>query len=81
MVLEKRRLDITDRVVGKIGQNQVDLFLENEPIGRMVTTRQGNEYELNNGFEEEESKIYQFVDITTGPDQKYVDCDDENGWC
>ncbi|MFC4323547.1 YusG family protein [Litchfieldia salsa] len=81
MVLEKKRLDITDRVVGKLGPNNMDLYLENELIGKMSLSDEGNRYELNNGFEEEQNKIYQYVDITTGPDQKYVDCDDENGWC
>ncbi|MBD8070426.1 YusG family protein [Bacillus sp. PS06] len=81
MVLEKKRIDVTDRVVAKLGANQMDLYMENEMIGKMVQSEQGNQYELKNGFEEEQNKIYQHVDVTTGPDQKYVDCDDENGWC
>ncbi len=81
MMLEKKRLDITDRVVAKLGNNQMDLFVENESIGYMTMTGQGNQFELKNGYEADQNKIYQYVDVTTGPDQKYVDCDDENGWC
>ena len=81
MVLEKKRLDVTDRIVGKLSENQMNLYEEDNLIGRIVFTNQGNEYQLNEGFEQNENKIYKYADVTTGPDQKYVDCDDENGWC
>ncbi len=81
-MLERRKLEITDRVVAKLGQNQLNLYVEEESIGRMLFTDQGNRYELQAGYEHGgENKIYQFVDVTTGEDQKYTDCDDENGWC
>lgn len=81
MVLKHTRIDITDRVVGKLGNNEVNLFVENAPIGKIVLSDQGNQYELKQGYEREENKIYTFADVTNNPDQKYVDCDDENGWC
>jgi hypothetical protein len=80
-MLERKKLDITDRVVGKLNQNQMDLYVENQPIGKMLFTNQGNHYELNFGYEHEENKIFQYADVTSNPDQKYTDCDDENGWC
>ncbi len=80
-MLERKKLDITDRVVGKLGQSQMDLYVEEQPIGRMLFTNQGNQYELKPGYEHEENKIFQYADVTRGPDQKYTDCDDENGWC
>ncbi|MFD1737704.1 YusG family protein [Bacillus salitolerans] len=80
MVLERRKLDITDRVVGKLNQNQMDLFVEEQPIGKMLFTNQGNQYDLKSGYEQENNRIYHYTEVTTNPDQKYVDCD-ENGWC
>ncbi|MFS0863640.1 YusG family protein [Fredinandcohnia sp. 179-A 10B2 NHS] len=81
MVLKQSRIDITDRVVGKLGNNEMDLFVEQEPIGKISFTNSGAQYELKQGYEQEENKIFTYADVTTSPDQKYVDCDDENGWC
>ena len=80
-MLERKKLDITDRVVGKLNENQLDLYVEQQSIGTVLFTNQGNQYELKPGFENEGNKIFQYVDVTTNPDQKYTDCDDENGWC
>ncbi|MBA2875667.1 YusG family protein [Thermaerobacillus caldiproteolyticus] len=81
MTLEKKRLDITDRIVGKLKNDTIELFAENEPIGRIVLSEAGGTFELNNGYEKELDKIYKQVTLTTDPDQKYVDCDSEYGWC
>jgi hypothetical protein len=78
MSFEKQRLDITDRVVGKFTDGQLNLYLEKEMIGQMVSE---NNYDLKAGYELNNNRFYQFADVITGPDQKYVDCDDENGWC
>lgn len=78
MSLEKQRLDITDRIVGKFNDGQLNLYLEKEKIGQMISE---NNYELNAGYEYNNSRFYQSADVITGQDQKYVDCDDENGWC
>ncbi|OAS87665.1 MULTISPECIES: YusG family protein [Metabacillus] len=78
MSFEKQRLDITDRVVGKFTDGQLNLYLEKEMIGQMVSE---NNYDLKTGYEFNNSRFYQFADVITGSDQKYVDCDDENGWC
>jgi hypothetical protein len=80
MVLERKKLDITDRVVGKLNKDQMDLFVEEQPIGRMLLANQGNQFELNPGYEHVENRIYHYTEVTSQPDQKYVDCD-ENGWC
>lgn len=80
-MLEKNRLDITDRVVAKFKNNGMEIFDENEPIGKMVFTNQGNQYDLKSGYEYENNKFFHYTDVTTGADQKYTDCDDENGWC
>lgn len=78
MSFEKQRLDITDRVVGKFTDGQLNLYLESEKIGQMVSE---NQYNLKQGFEFQNSRFYQHADVLSKKDEKYVDCDDENGWC
>ncbi|MCM3161212.1 MULTISPECIES: YusG family protein [Bacillaceae] len=78
MTIQKQQLDITDRVVGKFGDGQLNLYLEKERIGQMVSE---NNYDLKAGYEFNNNRFYQVADVVTGPDQKYVDCDYENGWC
>ncbi|KKI93380.1 hypothetical protein WQ54_03845 [Bacillus sp. SA1-12] len=78
MSFEKQRLDITDRVIGKFAEGQLNLYLEEEKIGQMVSE---NNFDLKAGYEFQKSRFYQLSDVVTGSDQKYVDCDDENGWC
>lgn len=82
MVLKEQRLDVTDRITGKLAEGQVNLFMEEQPIGTLIYRASGvPQYDLKNGFESEGYKIFQKVSVTTGYDQKYVDCDYENGWC
>jgi hypothetical protein len=81
MVLEQKRLDVTDRIIGKLGNGEVQLFDENEQIGRILLNQAGNIFELKNGYAQEQNKIYKYVTVTTSPDEKYVDCDSESGWC
>lgn len=81
MTLQQQRLDITDRVTGKLCDTGFQLYLENDPIGQVTFTPNGNEFELKSGFEQNGTKICQQVQVPTKPDMKYVDCDDENGWC
>ncbi|MFT4412920.1 YusG family protein [Fredinandcohnia humi] len=81
MVLKNSRIEITDRVVGKLKNNEMNLYVEQEPIGKIKFSNDGPKYELKQGYEYEENKIYTYADISTSPDMKYVDCDDENGWC
>ncbi|MCM3618924.1 YusG family protein [Sutcliffiella horikoshii] len=81
MTLENKRLDITDRVNGKLTEQGFELFVERESIGQVLFTEQGNQYNLKNGYEQEGSKIFQQVQVPSEKDAKYVDCDYENGWC
>lgn len=81
MTLDNKRLDITDRVVGKLSDQGFNLYVENESIGQVIFTERGNQYSLKNGYEQEGSHIFQQVQVPSEKDAKYVDCDDENGWC
>ncbi|WP_027410048.1 YusG family protein [Anoxybacteroides tepidamans] len=81
MVLQNQKLDITDRIVGKLKNGAIELFADNEQIGRIVLPPNGSTFELKEGYEQQQDKVYKQVTITTNPDQKYVDCDSESGWC
>lgn len=81
MTIEKQRLNITDRVVGKFSNGQINLFLENEQIGQMVSKGTESTFDLKTNYQYENNSFYQYVDVLTQPDEKYVDCDDVNGWC
>ncbi|WP_100333290.1 YusG family protein [Bacillus alkalisoli] len=81
MTLQNQRLDITDRVEGKLCPTGFELFLEKEPIGKVEFAGDGNHFHLKEGFEYEDTKVYQHVQVPAKPDEKYVDCDYENGWC
>jgi hypothetical protein len=79
MTLKQQRLDVTDRVVGKLKNGEIELFLENSSIGK-IKLSEHMQVELDHHFEAEQQKIYQNVTVTEQPDAKYTDCDD-GGWC
>lgn len=81
MTLDNKKLDITDRVNGKLTDQGFELFVEHESIGQVMFTEHGNQFSLKNGYEQEGSKIFQQVQVPSEKDAKYVDCDYENGWC
>lgn len=79
MTLIHQKFDITDRVIGKMKNGEIQLYLENEKIGK-ITLPQGYQLELEHHYEAEQEKIYQHVTATEQPDARYTDCD-EGGWC
>lgn len=54
------------------------LYHQNEEIGKMMSE---NQYELKSGYSYHENRFYHLSDTLTHGTEKYVDCDDENGWC
>ncbi|MGX1901576.1 uncharacterized protein DUF2553 [Thermolongibacillus altinsuensis] len=78
-LLKLTSMDVTNEVVGKLGEEEVRLFYENEQIGRLNLTNR--RFELKTGYHEKSGRIFKHVTVTASPDEKYVDCDDERGWC
>lgn len=76
---QPKRIDITDRVYGKLHNGQMNLYLDRETIGEMVPTEHGDEVMLNNGFEYSHERFYQYTD-TSKPVKQFVD-DCDQGWC
>lgn len=79
MMLKEQKLDVTDRVTGKLKGGEIVLYLENERIGK-ITLPQDLNMELSHEFEGNGARIYQHITAVTEPDAKYTDCD-EGGWC
>lgn len=79
MTDQRNRLDVTERVYGKLDNGDMNLYLDKQQIGRMVSTPQGYLYEMADGFDFDQNKIYENVD-PKAKDKKYVD-DCDLGWC
>lgn len=81
MVLKQHKMDVTDQVVGKIRNGEIELFLEGDSIGKMKLP-ENIQMEMEHHFEADlsQQKIYKHVTISEGADAKYTDCDD-GGWC
>lgn len=80
MTLKPKKLEITERVIGKLKNGSIELYLENEPIGK-VALPEGSQFELSHHFEvDQQQRIYQHYTSTEQPDEKYTDCD-QGGWC
>jgi hypothetical protein len=80
MTLNQQKLDITDRIVGKLKNGSIELYLENESIGK-ITLPKESQIEMSHHYEiDHQQRIYQHYTSTNQPDAKYTDCD-EGGWC
>lgn len=79
MTLKQQRIDVTDRVTGKMNNGEMELFLDDTSIGKIQLPGDMT-FQLNQQFEVEQRKIFQTVTVTEQPDAKYTDCDD-GGWC
>lgn len=79
MTLKQQKIDVTDRVIGKMKDGGIELYLESTPIGK-ISLKGDMQVQLDHHFEVDQRKIYQNVTVTEGPDAKYTDCD-EGGWC
>ncbi|WNB92903.1 YusG family protein [Bacillus sp. NEB1478] len=79
--MNKNKIDVTSRVFGKMKGGSMSLYLEKDKIGQIHFTNQGNMYEMAEGFEVDQEKIYKSEKPAEIPNpSKYVDeCD--KGWC
>lgn len=74
MSLEK--IEITNRVYGKMEQGKIQFYLDKEKIGYLS----GEEVILNKGYEYQNDCFYEYEEGTVAPNERYVDnCD--QGWC
>ncbi|WP_210365239.1 YusG family protein [Bacillus sp. REN3] len=79
MTLKQQKLDVTERVTGKLEKGGIQLYLENEPIGK-ISLPEGTQLDLEHHFESQQNRIYQHISIPDQSEPRYTDCD-EGGWC
>jgi hypothetical protein len=79
LTLEQKKLDVTDRIVGKLNNGEIQLFLEDEKVGT-ITLPQGSTFQLEHHFETDQQRIFQHVSVPAESEPRYTDCD-EGGWC
>jgi hypothetical protein len=79
MTLKQQKFDITDQVVGKLQEGEVQLFVGNESIGK-IKLPEGIQLELEHHYVSEQNRIYQHVSVPDPSEPRYTDCD-EGGWC
>ncbi|MFP5112760.1 YusG family protein [Bacillaceae bacterium C204] len=72
MTLKQQRVDVTDRVIGKMKNGEMELLLDRMPIGKMKLSDH-MQVELDHHFQVEQQKIYQHVTKTEIPDAKHAD--------
>ncbi|AMQ21627.1 YusG family protein [Geobacillus sp. JS12] len=77
-MLQTKHMDVTDRIIGKLNGRSLELYEEGELIGRLPLPAA---VPLKNGYTEQNGRIFKQVTATVEPNQKYVDCDGEAGWC
>ena len=70
LTLKKERIDITEHVESRLKNGGMQLYHENELIGRMTGNDQ---YELKSGYSFQDERFYKTADTVSGPDAKYVD--------
>ncbi|HLO11075.1 MAG TPA: YusG family protein [Pseudoneobacillus sp.] len=80
MTLKQQKMDITDRIVGKLKNGTIEFYLDNEQIGK-VSLPEGSQFNMSHHFEvDDQQRVYQNYTSTDQPDARYTDCD-EGGWC
>lgn len=79
MTLKPQKIDVTDRVIGKLENGAIQLYIESEPIGKILLP-EGIPLDLVHHFEAEQNRIYQHVSMPDQSEPRYTDCD-EGGWC
>ncbi|WP_071460657.1 YusG family protein [Bacillus massilinigeriensis] len=79
MTLERTKLDVTDRLIGKLESGRIVLYLEKEKVGEIPFPAQPG-ISLQNHFEMNGEKVYQRISVPSSPQPRYTDCD-EGGWC
>ncbi|WLD92728.1 YusG family protein [Alkalihalobacillus sp. AL-G] len=77
---QRSRTDVTSKVYGKMDQGSMSLYLNKDKIGKIVFTNQGNLYEMSEGFEFDQEKVYRQDSNSPNQNKQLVD-DCEFGWC
>ncbi|WP_409251887.1 DUF2553 family protein [Bacillus sp. SCS-153A] len=79
-MLKPKKLDVTQRVTGKLVEGQLHLFLDDQLVGKMDISTSAETLQLEPNFEASGSRIIQNYMTPDDDEPRYTDCD-EGGWC
>jgi hypothetical protein len=79
-MLKPKKLDVTQRVTGKLVEGQLHLFLDDQMVGKMDISSAAENLQLEPNFEASGNKIIQNYMTPDEAEPRYTDCD-EGGWC
>ncbi|WP_456273444.1 DUF2553 family protein [Bacillus sp. AK031] len=79
-MLQPKKLDVTQRVTGKLHGSQLHLFLDEQLVGKMEIGNSVESIQLEPNFETLGNKIIQNYMTPDESEARYTDCD-EGGWC
>ncbi|TWI60074.1 YusG family protein [Halalkalibacter nanhaiisediminis] len=74
------RVDVTSRVKGMYENGEMNLYMGEAKVGKVIETNQGLQHEMAEGFEFEEDKIFRYEHDQPSKVKSYVDSCEE-GWC
>ncbi|KOO46784.1 DUF2553 family protein [Priestia koreensis] len=72
-------MNVTDKVIAKVRDDYVELYLQKERIGTVKFLEEGKVYDMIEGYEYEDNQILKLIDCAQEPIQYVEDCD--LGWC
>lgn len=76
----RKKVDITGKVKGKLENGEMNLYVDEAKVGKIIMTNQGNHYEMAEGFEFDSNKVFRYENEHPEKQKQYVEgCD--MGWC
>ncbi|MGG3798819.1 YusG family protein [Metabacillus fastidiosus] len=79
-MLNEKKVDVTDQIIGKMKNGEIQLLLGDSPIGKIKFPENTQIELLDHHFETDQQRIFQNITVTEGKDARYTDCD-QGGWC
>ncbi|MCP3740563.1 DUF2553 family protein [Rossellomorea sp. BNER] len=80
MTLESKKLNVTERIVGKIKNGELQFYLDQELVGRMPLNTSEQNVQMEPNFELNGNEFVQNYMSPNQNESRYTDCD-EGGWC
>ncbi|BAB07202.1 YusG family protein [Halalkalibacterium halodurans] len=78
--MDQMKVDVTNKVHGKLENGHLNLYIDRAKIGRIIETNAGLQYEMAEGFDFRDDKVFQYENPAPNQVKSYVEgCD--QGWC
>ncbi|MRX73962.1 DUF2553 family protein [Bacillus lacus] len=76
---EYHKFDVTHKIFARIIEEEIELYISKDYVGRLVITEEGRKYDLVYDYVYEDGRIYKLYDRSC-PQKQYAEgCD--MGWC